>query len=202
MPRPPRDIPDDCVLHIINRRNDRQLLFAKPLDYQQFLSLLSHAKSKHPVRIIAYALMPNHWHLVIWVESSTQISLFMHWLTGTHAARVRWQTRTVGEGHVYQGRYRAFLIDGEARYFRLLQYVEANPLRARLVRRAEDWRWSSLEERLGRLRGLVEPGPIGLPLRWTDIVNGPLSREDLEDFRSKQLRTLAGAWDQVRRRRN
>lgn len=203
MPRPLRRIPDNSVVHIVNRGNDRRQLFFNPLDYEEFLSLMRWAKSHEPVRLVAYVVMPNHWHFVIWVQSGTQVSRFMHRLTFAHAARVRVQTDTLGEGHIYQDRFHAFLVDGEQRYLRLVRYVEANPIRAGLVRRAQDWQWSSLNERLGRSRGLVERGPIQLAECWSDVVNETLSPTYLEDLRARQGRSQVGAWDRrPRRRRN
>src|SRR5262245_36958224 len=185
MPRSPRLIPPDSIVHVLNRGNDRRLLFADAGDFEQFLSFVLYAKMQVPTRIVAYAVMPNHWHFVIWAYSSEQVSTFMNRLTSSHAARVRAETGTVGQGHVYQDRFRAFLVDGEQHYFRLMRYVEGNPLRAGLARRAEAWTWSSLHERTNRPRGVVEAGPLRLPSGWTELVNEMMSPAELEEFHAK-----------------
>ena len=205
MPRRLRRIPAGSIVHVINRGNDRRLLFANWLDFEEFLSMMRWAKSNEPVRLIAYVVMPNHWHFVIWNESSTQTSRFLHRLTGAHAARIRSQTATTGEGHIYQDRFHGFLIDGEQRYLRLMRYVEANPVRAGLVERAEDWKWSSLSERREPRRGLLDNGPVPLPTDWVEIVNVALPASDLEELRAKQVRSHCSAWDRrprLRLRRN
>jgi putative transposase len=117
--------------------------------------------------------MPNHWHLLVQAPSPGELSQFMHRVTWRHAAEVRKSTQSMGLGHLYQGRYRAHLVETERRYLVALRYVEANPVRAGLVAKAEDWRWSSLRERLREARRIVD-GPVALPYPrdWVDIVNG------------------------------
>ncbi len=136
------------------------------------------------MRLLAYALMPNHWHLVAWPSSARELSHFMQRLCWRHAADVRTRTDTVGNGHVYQGRYRAFLIRSQVHYFRVMRYVEANPLRAGLVSRAEDWQWSSLHERLHEWR-LICAGPEHLPAleQWLEEVNRPMTPEEVAQAR-------------------
>jgi putative transposase len=206
MPRRLRDFPPGCIIHVVNRGNDRRLLFANSLDYIEFLSMMRWAKSIEPVRLVAYVVMPNHWHFVIWVESSAQVSRFLHRLTGAHAARIRYETCTVGEGHIYQDRFHAFRVDGELSYLRLIGYVEANPLRASLVLRPEEWEWSSLAERLGQetltsKRQLIDEGPLTLPIDWLDFIRQQQPAEVLADFRARQTRTQCGPWDRPARRR-
>jgi putative transposase len=121
---------------------------------------------------LAYVLLPNHWHLVVWPTTCEELSEFMHYLTGLHAMRFRRVTGTSGLGHVYQGRFRAYVIDRDVRYARTIRYVEANPVRAGLVHRAEDWRWSSLHERrLNSRRLTAGPVPLPSPDAWTAFVN-------------------------------
>ena len=105
MPRARRACPLDAVLHVVNRGNDRRTLFAGDDDYRAFLRLMLCALSATSLRVLAYVLMPNHWHLVVWPETPAQLSSFMLRLTGAHAAIVRSLTATQGSGHVYQGRY-------------------------------------------------------------------------------------------------
>ncbi len=175
MPRPPRQFPPDLALHIINRGNDRRRLFTRAGDYARFLVLIRRAARRYPVDLLAYVLMPNHWHLVMWPAQAEDISRFLQWLTGTHASRLRRLSNTVGEGHVYQGRYHAFPIESAEHLLRTMRYVEANPLRAALVDRAEDWPWSSLADRRGQVR-LISPAPTDLPplADWLTLVNAPV----------------------------
>ena len=173
MPRRRRHFPPNAVLHVVNRGVERRQLFATPKDYGRFLRLLDVALADNPVRLVAYALMPNHWHLVLRAPDPNDLSQFMHRLTWRHAAVFRKATQSTGLGHVYQGRYRAHLIDTERRYLVAVRYVEANPLRAGLVERAEEWRWSSLHERLHGIRRIVDgPVPLPRPRDWAAIVNG------------------------------
>lgn len=175
MPRAPRAFPAETALHIVNRGNDRRRLFATDREYATFLVLIRRAARDYPLRLLAYVLMPNHWHLVVWPEEPQRVPRFLQRLTGAHAAGFRRATRTVGEGHVYQGRYHAVQLDSEIRLLRTLRYVEANPVRARIVERAEEWRWSSLTERL-RSPLLISPPPLELPplSEWLRLVNTPI----------------------------
>ena len=113
---------------------------------------------------------------------SSDLSRFLQRLTGVHAARLRRTSGTIGEGHVYQGRYHAFPLDTDTRLMRAMRYVEANPLRAALVERAEDWRWSSLSERLGTPR-LISLAPVELPVaaEWLRLVNQPVPTVEVSE---------------------
>ena len=185
MPRPKRFLPPDSVLHAINRGNDRRCLFDSSRDYGGFLELVAWAKQQTPMRILAYCLMPNHWHFVLWPETADAVSLFFHRLCTTHSIKRRRETGTIGQGHIYQNRYHGFVIESEAYYLRALRYVESNPLRAGLVSTAADWPWSSLQERLGERRSLIEDGPLRLPDNWAKSVEGSLPTDFLEDIRSR-----------------
>ena len=98
MPRPLRFSPPDSVLHAINRGNDRRCLFESVADYEDFLELVAWAKQQSPMRILAYCLMPNHWHLILWPETADAVSLFLHRLCTTHSVKRRRETGTVGLG--------------------------------------------------------------------------------------------------------
>lgn len=128
--------------------------------------------------------MSNHWHFVFWVRTKGDVSKFLHRLTTTHAVGWRRRTRTIGEGHVYQDRFHDSKIFTERYYYNVLRYVEQNPLRANLVRASREWQWSSLQERLGNERGIIEDGPADLPSEWPKIVDEHLSDDDLEEIRS------------------
>jgi putative transposase len=187
MPRPLRFLPAGSVQHVLNRGNDRRLLFDTPRDYEEFLRLMAYAKARANIRIPSYILIQNHWHFVLWPSEEGQVEEFQHHLTTTHAIRRRRATRTVGQGHIYQDRYHAFGVWSETYYLNLIRYVEGNALRAGLVKSAADWRWSSLYERHGHSRGIVDEGPVPLPSDWPAIVDTCLPQEIIDEIR-KSLR--------------
>lgn len=183
MPRPRRYAPPDSILHVVNRGNDRKLLFGTRREYEDFLRLVARTKERAPMRLLAYCLMPNHWHLVLWPESARAVSAFCHRLCTIHSIRHRRKTNTIGHGHLYQGRYHSVVVESARQYYQVMRYVEANALRAGLVDRAQAWRWSSLADRTGADRGLLDAGPLPLPPGWADLVNQSLPQEVLEETR-------------------
>ena len=183
MPRPLRFFPPGSVIHAVNRGNDKRNLFESAAEFEEFLELIAIAKAKRPLRIVAYCVMRNHWHFVVWAAVDGDISAFFHLLTTTHAIRRRKRTGTVGLGHVYQDRFKARPILTEAHYFNTLRYVEQNALRAGLVANASLWRWSSLYERIGANRDLLDPGPAPLPADWRTLVDEPLPESILSEIR-------------------
>lgn len=188
MPRAKRLFPPNSVLHAINRGNDRRCLFDSGEEYEEFLELVAWSKQQVAMRILAYCLMPNHWHFVLWPETSQAASLFLHRLCTTHAIKRRKRTRTIGQGHIYQDRFHGFVIQSEWYYLRALRYVESNPLRAGLVQRSIDWPWSSLRERVGHGHRLLDDGPLRLPDDWVRSVDESLPPDFLADIRSRLKR--------------
>lgn len=104
MGRPLRTAPGDCVYHVLNRTNGRVPLFAHDADYAAFERVLMEACERVSMRILAYCIMPNHWHVVLWPRQDGDLSRFMGWLTLTHTQRWHAHHHTVGHGHLYQGR--------------------------------------------------------------------------------------------------
>jgi putative transposase len=124
------------------------------------------------LRVLAYCLMPNHWHLVVWPANSQQLSRFMHWLTLTHTQRWHAAHGTGGTGSLYQGRFKAFPVQGGFHFFTVCRYVERNAARANLVKRAEDWPWSSLARRCRNCHDdLLSDWPYSRPANWLEMVN-------------------------------
>lgn len=150
MPRSARIAPGGVVFHVLNRGNARSDIFDDAADYAAFEKTLAECLALFPgVQLFAYCLMPNHWHLVLRPRHAGELGRFMQRLTVTHVRRWHEHRHSGGHGHVYQGTYKSFPVQPDDRHFLLLcRYVERNPLRARLVRRAENWRWSSLWRRL------------------------------------------------------
>jgi len=161
----------DVVFHVLNRGVRRLRLFDRPGDYRAFLKVFREAQERIPIRCLAYCLMPNHFHLVLWPRTDTELSAFMAWLTATHSKRWHAFRGTAGTGHVYQGRYKAFPVSSDTYFLRLCRYVERNAVRAGLVERAEDWRWSSLGQRARGLSTIaLTEWPVARPPDWSDLV--------------------------------
>src|SRR5205807_70656 len=183
-PRRPRGAANDCVYHVLNRAVRRAVLFETPRDYAAFEHVLLQTARRVPVRVLAYCAMRTHWHLVLWPHTSGQLPRFMHWLTCTHAQRWHAVHQTAGTGAVYQGRYKAIPVEMDAHVLRVCRYVERNALRAGLVERAEDWRWSSLWRRHNFCNpGFLHDWPIPCPDNWLEHVNEAQSDAELEAMR-------------------
>src|SRR5215208_6174191 len=183
MPRSPRSAPGGLVYHVLNRTVGKMTMFRKPADYDAFLRVLLLAHQRHPIRILAFCLMPTHWHFVVWPEKDGQLTEFFRWLTNTHAMRWRVSHHTRGYGHLYQGRFKSFPVQRDDHLLTLCRYVERNPVNANLVRRAQLWPYGSLHARMNgdeKLRSLLSPWPVDLPRNWVNQVNQPMTRREME----------------------
>ncbi len=124
---------------------------------------------RSPIRLLAYCLMPNHWHMVLWPRKDGEMTEFLRWLTTTHSQRLHAHRHTSGYGHIYQGRFKSFPIEQDESLLVVLRYVERNALRAKLVERAQDWRWCSLWRRInGDQQFVLSRGPVETPTDWID----------------------------------
>ena len=160
------------VFHVMNRAVRRLRLFETPNEYQTFLMCLEQGRREYPLKIYAYCVMPNHFHLVVEPTADFQLADFMRVTVGMHAKRWHSARQTVGEGAVYQGRYRAFPVFADGHFIQVCRYVERNALQARLVPRAEEWTWSSLNQRCRNFNvPRLETWPVLPPGNWTDLVN-------------------------------
>lgn len=177
------------MFHVLNRGVRRLRLFDDPGDYRAFLKVIHEAQERIPMRCLAYCLMPNHFHLVLWPKADGELASFMAWLTTTHSKRWHSWRGTTGTGHVYQGRYKAFPVSSDTHFLRVCRYVERNALRAGLVERAEDWPWSSLAQRTGRRLGVaLAEWPVARPLDWTSLVQADVV-EETTDLREAVFRS-------------
>ena len=174
------------MYHVLNRAVARLALFEKDTDYEAFERVLAEAMDKHPTRLLSYAVMPNHWHMVIWPREDGELTQFVRWLTHTHVMRWHAHFKTSGSGHLYQGRFKAFPVQTDEHFYTLLRYVERNAQRAGLVERAEHWRWSSLWRRVSggpQARRLLHRWPLPEPADWIEHVNRPQTEAELKAVR-------------------
>jgi putative transposase len=183
MARRPRSSAGGVVFHVLNRGNCRLNIFGKAGDFLAFLKILEEGRKRTRMRILGYCLMGNHWHLVVWPRRAKDLSTFMQWITSTHVRRWREHRRNVGEGHLYQGRFKSFPVQSDPSLLNVLRYVEANPLRAKLVERAEAWRWSSLTNYEGDAPVTLTPWPIDRPEDWVERVNTPAETSETDKLR-------------------
>jgi len=126
MPRRLRCNTGGYAYHALNRAVGRATLFRKEGDYAAFEQVLRQAKEWQPIRLLAYCLMPNHWHLVLWPEQDGDLSEFLRWLTVTHTQRYRAHYRNAGAGPLYQGRFKSFPAQEDEHLLTLVRYVERN----------------------------------------------------------------------------
>ena len=179
MARGKRWVPAGIVQHVYNRGSRKGPLFANAGHYILFIRLLEEARARFDVRVLAFCLMPNHWHLLLCPGDDEVLSLFMHWLTTTHARLWRRMTDTVGEGAVYQSRFGAVPIADRWHLLVARRYIERNALASSLCPRAEDWPWSSAAEQppIDNYRFHVDAQKFPLPNNWIDILNGDIPWE-------------------------
>ena len=184
MPRSARQSLGGEVYHVLNRAALRFRMFRTDKDFLAFEQLLYQAHDRFPgVRVLAWCLMSNHWHLLLWPRRDGELSDFMFWLTMTHAARYRTAHHTVGYGPLYQGRFKSFPVRRDEYLLAAGRYVERNPLRAKLVKRAEEWRWSSLWVRhkgSAKQKAMLSDWPVDLPRDWIKWVNRPQTAAEQE----------------------
>jgi len=174
MPRSTRITLGGIVYHVLNRANARMRIFDQDSDYRAFEKIMLETLEYVPMRICAYCLMPNHWHLVLWPRGDNDLPAYMQRLTLTHVRRWQEYRRVVGTGHVYQGRYKAFPVQNDIHFHQLVRYVERNPLRANLVEKAEEWQWGSLWRRAAgseENRRILSEWPVATPSDWVQWVN-------------------------------
>jgi putative transposase len=178
-----RERTSGLVFHVLNRAAKRTVLFESASDYAAFDALIVEALQREKVAIFAYCSMPTHWHFVLSPTVDGALSRFMHWLETTHARRWQNTRGLAGLGAVYQGRFKAIPIGRDRHFLWVCRYVERNPLRAGLVERAEDWRWSSLGRHDGERPEWLSPWPTLRPPDWRSLVNAPQTQVEVDAFR-------------------
>ncbi|SFJ08240.1 transposase [Nitrosomonas sp. Nm34] len=146
MARPLRIEFAGALYHVTARGNAREDIYHDDIDRQQFLLLLQNTVNRYDWYCHAYCLMDNHYHLLIETNSPT-LSKGMKYLNGTYTQYFNRQHRRVG--HVFQGRFKAILVQKDAYLLELARYIALNPVRAQMVRSAKAWRWSSYRATAG-----------------------------------------------------
>ncbi len=186
MPRQARNAPGGVVYHVLNRAVARLPLFQKAGDFEAFERVMCQAMERQPIRLLAFCLMSNHWHMLLWPRADGDLTRFVRWLTHTHTMRWHAHYQTSGTGHLYQGRFKSFPVETDEHFLTVARYVERNAVRANLVKGAEKWRWSSLWQRLNPghpLGALLHPWPVPQPNKWLAYVNAAQTDAELAALR-------------------
>lgn len=166
MPRQPRlDLPG-IPQHVVQRGNDRQPCFFADVDCTRYLDELREINLKHGAMIHAYVLMTNHVHLLITPGHTGQLTSIMQALGRRYVRYIN--DRYCRTGTLWEGRYKACLVDSETHLLRCHRYIELNPVRAGMVAAAQDYRWSSFAANaLGGEDRLIRPHPVYIALGKT-----------------------------------
>ena len=192
MPRTKRVCPAGEVFHVLNRGVARLDFCEKEEDFDAFMRVVNETWKVVPLPIFAMVLMSNHWHFVVRPETDDQVSEFFRRLTVTHTMRWHSHYQTGGTGHLYQGRFKSFPIQQDEHLLTVMRYVERNPVRANLIRHAEDWKWSSAfarrQTKQKQPNWLGTPTGIKLPRQWRSWVNKAQTESELAALRHSVIR--------------
>lgn len=163
---------EDAFYHVTARGNEKRVIFKDSEDYKELIEIFMQAKRKYSVIICCYVLMSNHYHLLIGTPNGN-LTKAMKFIQTKYA--IYFNHRHRRSGHLFQGRYKALLVDKENYFLELSRYIHLNPLRAKVVRRLKDYPWSSYPEYIG-IRGseLIEPG----------IILEEISRNEADSYKS------------------
>ena len=179
------------VYHVTSRSHAGVTLFDSPLAYRAFVDLIAEAQAARPMRVLAYCVMSNHLHLVLWPETDDAVERFVGWLLLRHAKRFNHWHGT--SGPVYPKRYEAVSVQAGPGLYRVIRYVERNPCVARLASTPCAWPWSSASPS-SPIR--LAEWPVPRPSDWKSYVETAIETPELEAIRrhlkEQPLRRLRG----------
>lgn len=154
MSRPLRIEFAGAIYHVTSRGDRREDIVTDDSDRRLLLAVLGQAMERFDAQVLSYCLMSNHYHFVLHTRQANLSRLMRH-VNGVYTQA--FNRRHEQGGHLFQGRFKAILVDREAYLLEVCRYVELNPVRAGLVARAGDWAWSSYRAHVG-----VTPSPAWL----------------------------------------
>jgi putative transposase len=191
MPRNARIVFPDVPLHIVQRGNNRARCFFSDGDYFAYLALLGQSASRFSCAVHAYCLMTNHVHLLVTPQRAGSCALMMKSVAQLYTRHIN---RSTGRsGRLWEGRFRSSVLDSERYVLGCYRYIELNPVRAGMVPRPGDYRWSSYQANAGGRRDtLLDPHPVYCALdrspqqrlsAYASLFDMPLSAQTVEEFR-------------------
>jgi putative transposase len=187
MPRVARCLVDGAIYHILNRGNAKQEIYFDDQDYSHFLESTIQSKRQYNITVYAYCLMPNHYHFIVQAEVSSHIGQWIQLIMNKYNAYFRKKYKSIG--HIWQNRFKNFIIQNEDHLTVVMRYVERNPVEAGLTMSSFAWRWSSHQERhLNSKLSLCDQKNIPLPKDWTDYVDTPLHAMEQQKLKRSMKR--------------
>ncbi len=185
MPRISRIVVPDIPHHIIQRGNRNQRVFFSDEDKELYLKILGFNCARHEIKIWCYCLMDNHIHLIAVPRKAESLARAIGETHRKYALMIN--IRHDWKGFLFQGRFSSFPMD-ESYLYCCIRYVERNPVRAGLVRLAEEYTWSSAGSHVNGLKNpLLSPIPLASQIKdWHSFLKGEEKDEDIEQIRKNQ----------------
>ena len=198
MARKARFLPVGIPQHIIQRGNNRQICFAGEEDFKAYIHWLKEYSEKHQVAVHAWVLMTNHAHLLCTPNRVDGVSKMMQSLGRSYVRYFNYRYQRTGT--LWEGRFKACLVNAPEYLFHLYRYIELNPVRAMMVEDPADYVWSSYQcNGLGRESSLLTPhelylelddNPVGRQEHYRSLFTGHVDSELLEDIRKASNKGL------------
>ena len=190
MPRPKRIHYEGAIYHVTSRGNERKKIVQDDADREMFLRVLAENLGQHQVVCHAWVLMDNHYHLLL-ETPAPNLSLAMKHVNGIYTQK--YNKRYGRAGHLFQGRYKAIVVEKESYLKELCRYVVLNPVRARIVKHPKDWKWSSYRGAAG----------LAKPETWveTEWILGQFGKDlksaqkAYQEFVAEGMRQKGSPWD-------
>ena len=205
MARPIRIEYPGAFYHITARGNERKEIFKGTQDRQKFLFYLESATKRYQAVIHVYCLMNNHYHLLLQTPAGNLSQILQH-INGAYT--IYFNTRRRRWGHLFQGRYKAILVDADAYAAELSRYIHLNPVRAGLTIRPEEYPWSSYQYYIGRrekpswltvdlILGYFHGKPSRSKKEYREFVHALVDQEYESPLRDTMASTILGSTDFV-----
>jgi putative transposase len=184
--RPLRIEFEDALYHVCARGNERQRIFRDDKDRLQFLSLLERSGERYQVLLLGFVLLSNHFHLIARTHRPN-LGRWMHWLMVSYTVYFNWRHHR--SGHLFQGRYKSFVVEGEGGdyFLTLSRYLHLNPVRGKMLGKGTP---QGRRERVRRYRWSSYPGYAGLGKQWKFVEEAPLLKQTAGAGASNKERRL------------
>lgn len=191
MPRIARVVVKDCAHHVTQRGNYKQITFGEDEDYRKYLAWLDEYSKKHKLTIVSYCLMPNHVHFIVIPH---EIGSLAKTFNACHMRYSQYYNKkNENTGHLWQGRFYSCALD-EMHLYEAIRYVENNPVRAKLVKEAVDWKYSSAKAHIegSNNSGGLKIGEINKCIEVNDWIKYLKEKETSNILKEVKANTLTG----------